>query len=378
MAWHYGTFSCGHEGRVNITGPTKNRQWIADRKFEGMCEECYLKHLEEEKVRKNKEALEAAKEMELPELKGTEKQVPWAITLRQDFIDKLSKKADEYESDERPKRATKIRLSLDYMINNKIESKFYIDNRSEYIEDIITLLYKEYKENLETQKENIETKEVIEEGTIAPKEIKFSGIVKIVATTEKVTVFYEKNEKFREIVKNLNFKWEESKWERKLSELTGTYIDRAAELGNKLLNAGFIICILDEKIRNKAINGEFEVECDRWIKSDIENNKLIIKWYEKNDYMYNAARKIKTSKWNSDIKAVTINISHFSEVQEFAEIYKCNFTEKALNFIEQYKNELANVKKVEPVKTKDNVKEDGLKNILNSSREVLDDLREDD
>lgn len=27
MAWYEGTFSCGHEGRVNIIGPNKDCQW---------------------------------------------------------------------------------------------------------------------------------------------------------------------------------------------------------------------------------------------------------------------------------------------------------------------------------------------------------------
>ena len=43
MAWYYGTYSCGHEGRVNIIGPTKDRQWKADRHFGHMCPECYVK-----------------------------------------------------------------------------------------------------------------------------------------------------------------------------------------------------------------------------------------------------------------------------------------------------------------------------------------------
>lgn len=71
MAWYYGTYSCGHEGRVNIIGPTKDRQWKADRHFEHMCPECYEKWQEEERDRKSREATEKSKEMELPELART-------------------------------------------------------------------------------------------------------------------------------------------------------------------------------------------------------------------------------------------------------------------------------------------------------------------
>ena len=40
MAWYNGTFSCGHEGRVNIIGKMSERQWKIDKYFSGVCEEC--------------------------------------------------------------------------------------------------------------------------------------------------------------------------------------------------------------------------------------------------------------------------------------------------------------------------------------------------
>ena len=30
MAWYNGTFSCGHEGKVNIIGKAKDREWKMD------------------------------------------------------------------------------------------------------------------------------------------------------------------------------------------------------------------------------------------------------------------------------------------------------------------------------------------------------------
>ena len=50
MAWYNGTFSCGHEGRVNIIGKMSERQWKIDKYFSGVCEECKKK---EETVRKS-------------------------------------------------------------------------------------------------------------------------------------------------------------------------------------------------------------------------------------------------------------------------------------------------------------------------------------
>ena len=48
-----GTFSCGHEGKVNIIGKAKDREWKIERAFSNMCPDCYKKWLEEEHQRKN-------------------------------------------------------------------------------------------------------------------------------------------------------------------------------------------------------------------------------------------------------------------------------------------------------------------------------------
>lgn len=69
MAWYYGTYSCGHEGRTNIVGPTKDRERKAEWHFSGMCPECYKKQIEEKRAAVNKEAAEKSEEMELSTLK---------------------------------------------------------------------------------------------------------------------------------------------------------------------------------------------------------------------------------------------------------------------------------------------------------------------
>ena len=99
MAWYYGTFSCGHEGRVNVIGPQKDRQWKIDNKFSGICEECYKNKLQKEREDANQKALERAKEMELPELQGTEKQVAWANTLRDKFVNEIEELIKDIETD---------------------------------------------------------------------------------------------------------------------------------------------------------------------------------------------------------------------------------------------------------------------------------------
>ena len=388
MAWYYGTFSCGHEGRVDVIGRVKDRQWKADRRFEGLCPECYKKHLEEEREKENKKAAEESKEMELLELTGSEKQVAWANTLRLRFIERfedefknLNKKEihfiverilsnrDDFSKKEIKDMLEKVDDILEYILTTKTQAKYFIDNR-DFGERELANVYKEMK----AKEEKEEMKDIINEATIATEEIKHDGIVEIKYDENLIKVFYEKNEDFRRMVKSLRFKWEDGCWRRKITEYTGSYSDRVAELGNKLLNEGFSIVILGEEERDKAIAGDYEVECDRWIKHRLSTNKLAIV-HEKNDSLYRASRKLPGSKYNNG--SVLVDVSHYKEVEEFAELYEFKFSKAALNLIENYKKQCEKIEIVDPVKVEEKKLKDGLKEILNRSSEIIDDLKDD-
>lgn len=389
MAWYYGTFSCGCEGRVNVIGPHKYREFKIERAFSKICPECYEKHLKEKREKANREAEKKNKEWELPELTGTEKQVAWANTLRIEFIDKIKNKLHELNENRIDRdykeylRDNNILLKefkifikdvdwlIDYILNNKTEAIFYIDNRTFSLNLLMSL----YKEN-EIAKEREEMKDIIDESTLAPKEIKYPGFVEIKFNEDNISATYEKNYDFRDIVKDLGYKWGNGCWIKKIKETSGLYKDRVAELGNKLLNAGFSVLILDEEARKKAVNADYEVECTRWIYRRKGTTKLALNWKERNENLYNAARKLPGSKWDSP--SVIVDVSHFKEIEEFAESYGFKFTVTAREYIEKYKEEITGLSTVEVVNSKECIEKDGLKEILNSSRDVLDDLKEDD
>lgn len=91
---YYVTFSCGHEGEVNLYGKAAERdRRIAWYEEEGICPDCYRKMKEEER-RKADEGLAAyadkiEAEWNLPELEGTEKQVAWARKIRARYFKKF-------------------------------------------------------------------------------------------------------------------------------------------------------------------------------------------------------------------------------------------------------------------------------------------------
>ena len=369
MAWYNGTFSCGHEGRVNVIGKIKDRQWKIDRAFNDMCPECYQKWLQEEYERKNQEALEEAKEMDLPELIGTEKQVAWANTLRKNFIDTVEKRIENLKEKSKPKKAKRYSETLDYILLTKKEAKFYIDYRDRDVEFILDSYKEEYKKGF---KEDQQEQEVIIEDTITPENSK-SGVAEIVTNNNKIVIRYEKNREFIEIVKGLNYKWN-GQWEREITETNGSIEDRIAEVGNKLLNAGFAICIHSKELRDKAVNAEYQKECTRWIKA-IEGN-FYIEWKGHSDSLFAAAKKLPGAKWKQG--GMWIKPSYFLEVEDFAEQLGFKFTKAAFNLKEQYKEQLKNINIVIPQSPKKVEEKNGLQDILNSNNDIIDDLKECD
>ena len=377
MAWYNGTFSCGHEGRVNVIGPSKDRQWKIDRKFSGVCEECYEKQLLEEREKANKEAAEKSKEMELPELTGSEKQVAWANTLRQKLIDKFEefKDFEEYSFEE-------LHTILDYILINKTQARYYIDNRDNNIYEYIDKEKNEALKSADIKAAEKNDKKLYEEikleSTVFPESRVTNAVAEITVSDEVVSVVFERNETFRTIVKNLYYVWEGGRWQKEISEITGTAADRAAELGNKLLNAGFPIMMLDENIRQKAIAGDFEPECNRWVMLRSEGEykgQLVIKWWEQSDKLYKAAKSIPGAHWNNG--GMILKVMHYKEVGDFATLCNFKFTKLASEAIEQYKEQLEKVETVQPTKVEEVQLKDGLKEILNSSTDILEDLRED-
>ena len=123
MAWYRGEFACGHEGRVNVVGKVKDRQWKIDRAFDNNCEDCIKRQYQKE----NEIAATKSKELDLAELSGSDKQIQWANKIRLDII-KILEKEDEHEI-------------VCFLTQSKINAAWWINNRhgiikSEIIEEM--------------------------------------------------------------------------------------------------------------------------------------------------------------------------------------------------------------------------------------------------
>ena len=74
MAWEYGKYQCGHEGRTQVYGKVSLRANKAEKHFENnLCSDCW-----KEKIKAESEEGQQG----LPELEGSVKQVQWAKSIR--------------------------------------------------------------------------------------------------------------------------------------------------------------------------------------------------------------------------------------------------------------------------------------------------------
>lgn len=401
MAWYYGTYSCGHDGRVNIIGPTKDREWRKERAFEKLCPKCYDKHLIEQRKKANKEAAEKSKEMELPELIGTEKQVAWANSLRMEVVNEYEKLIEEAESVfkkygvdniEFHGREAGLKITIDdfsecvnFALTEKIDARFWIDNRNERKQAILVKFYEEYKKLKKKTEIPKDVKDEIAEQeaalTVTNDDVnnKKDGIVKIKIKDNELLTIYVKDDDFIKIVKSLRYKWDcdKSVWKKEINEFTGNLEERIAELGNKLLSSGFTVQFPDEESKTKAIAADFTVENNRWIKYNIKSKKLAICWSDWNNTLYNCAKKLPGAKWNNG--SMKVKIEFYKEIEDFAKTMGFSISKKAKEEIEKYKEKESNFshEKITAFEAENIDYNEKLKKYLKSSGTIISDLIDD-
>lgn len=353
MAWYYGTYSCGHEGRVNIIGRVDDRQWKADREFEKLCPECWEIEKQRRFDEENQKAATEATEMGLPELTGTEKQAAWANILRQKWIEKAEKhienERDEFEylkerypeKTDAAEKGEKLLLAMieavDRILLAESEARYWIDTRYDDPKLAIKDMAKKIQIEQDTPivPQSVE-KEAIEDMTIRPSEPVTNLVTEIRIKDDVVTArLPERNEEFRLLLRGLRFSWKNGCWQRQTNELIGSPQNRAAELGIKLLAAGFPIRVYSEDLHKQILSGRFEPECDRWILKYKDGFRIW--WDRKTEDFYDAARKLPGSRWLSEKRSVYIPPESFRELQDFADRYKFRFTVNAQAQMEEAK-----------------------------------------
>lgn len=333
--------ACGHTETVALIGKIKDREWRLEHvESNKLCYECYQNELVRKREEENKKSAELAREIELPTLDGSEKQVAWAETIRLHALDYFQVELkDAYESVKRgrAKRFEKLTKVI-AVLERQASASWWINNRPEAHGAGIAWMENEALQiaTLDAKTPTVVIEEAKLEAAVRPESPVTETVADIRASADALEiVFPEKRDDFRKLVKSeLQMGWDGECWRRKLVVKNGTPADRAAEAGHRLLAAGFPVRIFDVKIREMAVTGKYEPECTRWILVRTDGKYkgwLAINWSRDEDF-YKAGRRIAGSRW--DKPSIIVPPESFEEVLDFAKMYGFKLSEAAQNAVD--------------------------------------------
>jgi hypothetical protein len=203
-------------------------------------------------------------------------------------------------------------------------------------------------------------------------------IAEITFNPDIVKVRFEKNKAFIEIVKSLKFSWNpgDLTWYKHINEYTGAPLDRAAELGNRLLNAGIPISI-DEQAKDMAINATYEDEITNWIITTYIKDKQLFKivWRGLDRTLYKRAMSLPGARYSNG--GVIVSAGHYAEVEDFAQLYDFSVSKSAKQLIEKEREKFVNAELINIKVKEKKAQKDGLKEILETEG-IIDDLKDED
>jgi len=326
----------------------------------GLCPDCW----KAEKDEKRQKAMEDAC---FPKLEGSEKQIFWAEKIRfekyelgQDYVSSLKPKGVEaYER-----------------LFGMTEARFWIDNRNKGFKELLTMVAFMAPADVDAEIKNEEEKECKAKIRILrPEKPVDETPVEIRVTETTITVISKKDERIIETCKDAGYSWVTgSGWVKKISFRTGSPVDRAAEVGNKLLSMGYPVAIDNVEAADKAVNAGFELEHTRWISVPANTKgELHIGWQRRDESLYETARSLPGSSYSSP--SVVVPVKYFREVEDFAELYGFRFGPGALKAIEEYKTNLE-ITTVKPEKAPEQEKPKRLEGIMRDIG-TIEDLKDD-
>jgi len=367
-------WTCGNTfgftaSRQNRAAAESFKEWAEDNITE--CSVCEAARKAKEREAENAAAAEEAAKVGWPQLTGSAKQIAWATTIRQGILSKLT-------ADIKPESAALLAKCIEVLVSGKTDASWWIDRReSILIRGELNRIAAEIAANPEPEAAQEAVQHPVKEAeketvTIAePQDRKHDGIVDIQVTDQSVTVKYRKDDNFRDLVKDLGYTWDAStfSWSMQIGARTGTAKERAAELGNKLLNAGFAIRIQDANTLKDAINGNYKPMTHRWVA--MLRDQFFITW-AKSDDLYKTARSLPTAKYHAP--GVLVRETEYEAVADFAQAYDFKLTAGAQELMDKMRASSATV--LPGAAKEPQYNENAPQSILGSSREIISDLKD--
>ena len=359
--------------KSNSRGARSFEAWAAENITE--CRECADKRIAQKRADDSASAMTEATENGWPALTGSEKQIAWAASIRKSLIDE---NAERYT---RPELVRLFSICVEELVNAHTTASWWIDHREGImVRHSIQRRIRELKADPDSAVEKrvekaAEEEAKADEATIAvPNDRRHAGVADIKVVEDRVSAAYVKDEDFRALVKELGYSWDagSAAWNLKITATTDTAEERAAELGNRLLNAGFAIRIQDAETLRRAVSGDYEPMTYRWICRRNGTDQFFIRW-GRDDDLYSQAKRLPGARY--DKPGVLVPGSEYTAVLDFADVHGFRLTVGAKELLEEMRATTTTVTPA-PVK-KPEYNEHPLDDVLNSSRDIIDDLKEE-
>lgn len=327
-----------------------------------VCSPCFALQRAAEVEAENLAAAERAAASSLPALTGSEKQVPWAITLRDKMLaqferaEALAREAaqDAASTPDLLDAAQRV-LVAGEILRAKTSAHWWIDQRATESRTLVSFTLKSEIDTelqrrvvaAQTPAEAEAEAEAMADALMCPAgspvsqhiaEISMHGLTLAVRVDAYVP-------ELRATAIGACLAWDETArhWHRTLSDVTsGDPVDCAAELAHCLLAAGFLVRLHDPEARHRAAAGAFAHECHRWVTRAGTAGKYAgwyaIRW-RKPDDLYDDARRIGGSRYKDG--TVYAPPGSTDEVLDFAERHGFRVSPGALSAAQQHRAALA-------------------------------------
>jgi hypothetical protein len=330
----------------------RHAQWRT--KQGAVCSTCFAVQRAAEVEAENLSAAERAAASSLPALTGSEKQIPWATTLRDKMLaqferaENLARDAvqDAAAAPELLDAAQRVLIAGE-ILRAKTSAHWWIDQRTTDSRTLVAVALKaEISVELQRRITAAQTPAEVEaeadalaDALLIPScspvsqhvaEVTLRGMDLVVRVDAYVPAL-------RSAVVGGHLAWDETArhWCRTLSSTTsGDPIDCAAELAHRLLAAGFLVRLHDPEARCRAVAGTFV----RWVTRGSATGKYAgwyaIRW-RKPDDLYDDARRIGGSRYKDG--TVYAPPGSTDEVLDFAERHGFRVSHGALSAAEQHR-----------------------------------------
>lgn len=378
--------ACGHKETINVIGPQRRRDSAISSAENRLCEECWLAEKKASNSIESERAIERSEELGLPPLEGSQKQVDWALRIRDQFCSHVEQETnavlvrilnhakEDVDTNAVPReRRDAVREAMECLlwewIGRQTKSSWWIDYRSDLNWHAAEALCKPFwniarnaingndalrEEQERVQREIFEEKERVRlsqelaaEQTVYP-EVKLSRNIAIIKLHDSSVTcdLPEKNDNLRMICKSLGYEWDPAAmlWRLNIND-GGNWL---VETGHRLLLSGIPVRIEDAELRRRAVAGEYVPNNPRRIRTTTGSpTAFSIGWPKTQDF-YGAAKKIRGAKWNG--KRMICPAESFDDVVGFAEVYKFFITPSAASLVEEQRQirEASLVVKVPP------------------------------